>query len=319
MMPQLPGCLRPTSALGFGCASLSAGSSRRHSIRLVHAAYDAGIRHFDVAPPYGMGTAENVLGEALKHRRQNVTVATKVGITRPKHPWAVTLIRSLAAPIRKLVPSLTRRVGASAYTGLTARAKLDERGVEISLLDSLRLLRTDYLDLLLLHEVTLGDLTAELLSVLENLRRNGMVRGLGTGTSYENTLAIRAQHGAFFDVWQYSWSVLDLDQKKPVDFTITHRAIQRAFTPLRDWLRNDESRVRHLSDATGLDLTVDDNLGAVLIGAAMANNPRGITLISSRQQTRVDANARLMSDQNFVGAGQRLISVLAAEADKVRL
>ena len=103
-----------------------------------------------------MGTAEEVLGEALKSRRHDVTVATKVGIARPKHPRAVMFMRSVAAPLRKLVPGLTRRVGASAYTGLTARAKFGPDFVEASLTDSLRRLRTDYVDLLLLHEVSPG-------------------------------------------------------------------------------------------------------------------------------------------------------------------
>jgi aryl-alcohol dehydrogenase-like predicted oxidoreductase len=313
MTAHLPGCLRPTTMLGFGCAALSAGSSRRHSIRLVHMANDAGIQHFDTAPPYGMGTAEGVLGEALKSRRHDVTVATKVGIARPRHAWALMPARSLAAPLRRLVPGLTRRVGASAYTGLTARSKLDVPSVEVSLADSLRLLRTDYVDLLLLHEVTPDQLTDELLQFLESLRRRGLVRALGTGTSYVNTLAIRERHPNFFDVWQFSWSVLDVDQQQPANFTITHGAVQRALTPLRNSLHRDAGLVRRLSDATGVDLAIDDHLGDVLIGAAMANNPGGITLVASRQKSRIVRNARLMSDRGFVDAGQRLIRALAAE------
>jgi aryl-alcohol dehydrogenase-like predicted oxidoreductase len=319
MAANLPGSPRPTTALGFGCSALSGGSGRRQSIKLVHAAYDADIRHFDVAPPYGMGTAEDVLGEALKGRRHDTTVATKVGITRPRHGSAIILMRSLASPLRKLVPVLTRQVGASAYRGSTAHAKLDAGFVEASVTDSLRRLRTDYLDLLLLHEVSLGQLTSELLSLLGGLRQKGLIRALGTGTSYERTLAIRTEHRTFFDVWQYSWSVLDVDQQGPMEFTITHRAIQRALIPLRDWLHKYPARMRRLSDATGVDLSVGDNLGDVLLGAAMANNPGGITLVSSRQKGRIEANARLLSDENFVGVGQQLIAALAAEEDVVRL
>lgn len=312
-MPHLPASSFSTSAIGFGCASLSAGSSRRHSIALVHAAYDAGIRHFDVAPPYGMGTAEDVLGEALKHCRNDVTIATKVGFSRPRHAWAVMQIRSLAAPLRKVVPQLTRRVGASKYRGLTSRPKLDTSFVQSSLAESLRRLRTNHVDLLLLHEVTLDDLTDDLLECLETLRRRGKVRSLGTGTSYENTLAIRNAYSSFFDVWQYSWSILDTDQLPPIDFTVTHRAIQGAQAPLRDWLRSDLGRTRRLSDATGIDLSVEDNLGFVLLGAAIAHNSGGITLVSTRQKNRVAANARLLSDRTFVAAGQRLIAAMAAE------
>ncbi|HEY0785896.1 MAG TPA: aldo/keto reductase, partial [Acidobacteriaceae bacterium] len=187
-MPQLPGCGHSTTALGFGCSSLSGGTSRGHSIRLVHAAHDAGIRHFDVARSYGMGTAEDVLGQALKGRRQGVTLATKVGIDRPRHAWAIMTARSLAAPLRRLVPALTRSVGASAYTGLKVHTRFEPQFVEASVTDSLRRLRTDYVDLLLLHEVSAEQVNDTLLSCLDALRRRGLVRALGTGTSYENTV-----------------------------------------------------------------------------------------------------------------------------------
>ena len=74
-----------------------------------------------------------------------------------------------------------------------------------------------------------------------------------------------------------------------------------------------------MSDATGVDLSGNEALGNVLIGAAMANNPGGITLVSSRNKSRVEANARLLADETFVQAGQRLIVALAAEKDLVRL
>ncbi len=74
-----------------------------------------------------------------------------------------------------------------------------------------------------------------------------------------------------------------------------------------------------MSDVAGFDLSLGDNLGDVLIGAAMANNPNGITLVSSRQKGRNAANARLMSEQRFVDAGRQLIRALAAEPDLVRL
>jgi hypothetical protein len=73
-----------------------------------------------------------------------------------------------------------------------------------------------------------------------------------------------------------------------------------------------------LSDATGVDLTAGNNLGDVLIGAAIANNPDGITLVSSRRTSRIDANARLMSDRTLLSAGRQLICALAAEPDIVR-
>ena len=44
---------RQTTRLGFGCGSLMGATNRRDSLQLLETAYEAGIRHFDVAPMYG--------------------------------------------------------------------------------------------------------------------------------------------------------------------------------------------------------------------------------------------------------------------------
>ena len=66
--------------LGFGCGRLKGGHEKANALRLVHAALDMGLRHFDTAPPYGLGMSEAVLGEALKGRQEDVTVVTKAGL-----------------------------------------------------------------------------------------------------------------------------------------------------------------------------------------------------------------------------------------------
>lgn len=312
-MPHLSGSNFLTTSLGLGCAALSAGSSRHHNRRLVDAAFLAGIRHFDVAPPYGMGTAEDVLGDALKGRRQQVTVTTKVGIARPRQVRAVMLARSLAAPVRRLVPQLTRRIGASTYRGLTSRPRFNPSFVEGSVHESLRFLQTDYLDILLLHEVSPADITTELLEILDNFRRRGIVRLVGTATSYESTRTISLKHSTFFDVWQYSWCLLDEGLPPLPGFAITHGSIQRAVAATRSWLSQQSTRTRHLSDEAGVDLTLGDNLAHTLLGAALAHNPNGITLVSTRQKSRIESNSKLLTDDTFVRAGRALASAFSAQ------
>ncbi len=75
---------RQTTRLGFGCGSLMGATNRRDSLKLLEAAYEAGIRHFDVAPMYGYGEAESCLGEFLQHHHGQITVTTKFGIAPPK-------------------------------------------------------------------------------------------------------------------------------------------------------------------------------------------------------------------------------------------
>ena len=49
------------------------------AVRLVHAALDAGCNYFDTAPNYGRGTSETLLGKALLGRRAEVVISSKVG------------------------------------------------------------------------------------------------------------------------------------------------------------------------------------------------------------------------------------------------
>src|SRR3954466_15030358 len=65
-----------TSALGYGCSQLMARLGRAESTRLLEAAFDAGISHFDTARSYGYGEAESALGDFIRGRREQVTVAT---------------------------------------------------------------------------------------------------------------------------------------------------------------------------------------------------------------------------------------------------
>ena len=68
--------------LGFGCVRLgsaSGDSSWRSDVQLVRAAVDAGVTLFDTADAYGHGASERILGKALRARREDVQIATKVG------------------------------------------------------------------------------------------------------------------------------------------------------------------------------------------------------------------------------------------------
>lgn len=71
------------SALGLGCMGLSFGlgptPDKQDAIKLLRAAYDAGVTFFDTAEAYGPGTNEELLGEALAPFRNKVVIATKFG------------------------------------------------------------------------------------------------------------------------------------------------------------------------------------------------------------------------------------------------
>jgi aryl-alcohol dehydrogenase-like predicted oxidoreductase len=73
------------SAIGLGCMSLSGTygpSDAREGIALIHRAIELGVDHFDSSDMYGWGQNEELLGRALKDRRQGVLIASKFGQTQ---------------------------------------------------------------------------------------------------------------------------------------------------------------------------------------------------------------------------------------------
>ncbi|MGO9743665.1 MAG: aldo/keto reductase [Roseiarcus sp.] len=312
---RLPGAPLEVGRVGFGCAYLTGGFEARANRRLVDAAFDAGTRHFDVAPLYGNGTAEDVLGEALEGRRSQVTIATKVGIARPRLSFRMQLIRIVAKAVRRLLPTFSRGFSARMVAGPPLRGRFGLQEVQASVAESLRRLRTDRLDALLLHEVTAADITDELLTYLDERRREGMFGAIGLAAEMDRLNGIPEAIRRVFDMIQYSWCVLDPNPTHldPPSFHVTHRAILRAHAPLLEWFRRDVAAAARLSKAVGENIQDPGRLGQILIGAAIARNPGGITLVGSRRLSRVGQNAALLTNDGLVAAGARLAAALARE------
>jgi aryl-alcohol dehydrogenase-like predicted oxidoreductase len=73
------------SAIGLGCMSLSGvygTSDDEAGIRLIHRAIELGVDHFDSSDMYGWGQNEELLGRAIKGRRDGIVIASKFGQTR---------------------------------------------------------------------------------------------------------------------------------------------------------------------------------------------------------------------------------------------
>src|SRR5437667_5493994 len=90
------------------------GSDERDAIGTLHAALDHGINLIDTAPVYGFGRSEEIVGKALDGRRDRALIATKAGLE-----WRAGKVMRNSTPAR-------------------LRRELD---------DTLRRLRTDYIDL----------------------------------------------------------------------------------------------------------------------------------------------------------------------------
>ena len=124
------------------------GTDERESIRTIHAALDMGINLIDTAPVYGFGVSEEIVGKAIEERghREKVFIATKVGLE-----WNNGLVtrNSSAARIRKEVQ------------------------------DSLRRLRTDYIDIYQVHWPDLAVPIEETAHTMQALFKEGVIRSIG--------------------------------------------------------------------------------------------------------------------------------------------
>lgn len=185
---QLPGSSVAVTRIGLGCARLYAGPELKMSAKLIECALDHGIRHFDTAPSYGVGASEEVLGQVLSGEK-GVTIATKVGFRgtnatqRPLGSLYRRTLRPLLTMAPGLKPSLLGLRARLRKTRLDAaplsRQSLLPDQIHASLESSLRRLRRERVDLLLLHEPEHMDWPPETVEALENLVKSGVIGGFG--------------------------------------------------------------------------------------------------------------------------------------------
>jgi aryl-alcohol dehydrogenase-like predicted oxidoreductase len=139
------------SAVGFGCWEMAGEVYGRidqdEVIRAVHRALDLGVTLFDTSPGYGSGRSEETLGRALRGHRTEAVITTKCGqYWSSERGWyrdsrRATIVRSIE--------------------------------------DSLRRLRTDYVDLLLIHWPDTTHSFAETMDALNHLVHAGKARYVG--------------------------------------------------------------------------------------------------------------------------------------------
>jgi aryl-alcohol dehydrogenase-like predicted oxidoreductase len=138
-----PYCL---GAMNFGFVG---NSDHDDAIRIMHKAFAAGINFVDTADYYSRGESEEIVGKALKGRRDNIVLATKAHLPMGPDPN---------------------------QQGNSRRWLI--RSVE----DSLRRLQTDHIDLFQIHRPSPETDIEETLSALTDLQRAGKIRAIGSST-----------------------------------------------------------------------------------------------------------------------------------------
>jgi D-threo-aldose 1-dehydrogenase len=314
MQIVVPGLSTASTRLGYGCSHLMGRITRRESIALLKTAYDAGIRHFDTAPSYGYGQAERVLGEAFRSNRNEITITTKFGIQPPRNQNLVGLARHIISPVIRHLPGIKSRLSRAA-AGLASRARFSPDELRMSIDASLMALRTDYIDILLLHEAVVADLSDELLGELQHSVDAGKIRTFGVGSEAVAAAELYRVDHRFCPIMQFEWSVLSGEQPAyPRSFLITHRSLSDNLARLHAWLGATPAVARTWSKELGVDVTNPAVLSRLMLAAARYANLDGVTLFSSRKPCNIRANAQLMLDNSSLGQGSAFATLVARDA-----
>lgn len=279
--------IRKPGVLGFGTGHLYGGATRGAALALVHAAWEAGIRWFDTAPLYGHGAAEGILGEALRGRRAEATIVSKVGIAPVRINLAYRA-HAQSARVAARIPGLRRLLPEPAPLHPLFH-QFSPASVRASVERSLKVLRTDYLDLLLLHECTPEEAAdALLLETLDALKREGKIRAYGAATSRAATAQIAARPGAALDAYQFEFQPDGPPCAPPGALLMAHSLLGARLAELERRLAQ-EPAAREAARALAIDPERPDMARRLLAAAAQEHDA---VLFSTSRPERVEALAR---------------------------
>lgn len=190
------------SVLGFGCWGASGkGSWTGHSdddqIEAIRKAIELGVNFFDVAPIYGMGHAEEVLGKAIKGFRDKIFIATKGGI-----PWDAEF---------------------------NARNDVSRDSLLQEIDDSLRRLNVDYVDLYQVHWPTdSGVPLSETIEALQMIKASGKAKQVGLTNFSKSDLAV-IQESVDIVSMQGLYNMLDTDASSYHGINLQYRVTSEIF------------------------------------------------------------------------------------------
>ena len=206
------------SVVGLGAWAIGGDSNwgpsdDAESVRTIHRALDLGVNLVDTAPAYGLGHGEEVVGKALKGKRQSYVLSTKCGIRWDITEGALLLERDGVRILRNTLPESLRE----------------------ELHASLRRLQTDYIDIYIVHWQEVPEFPcpiADTMGFLMDLKKEGKIRAIGASNlSREQFLEYTA--AGELDLIQERYSML-YRKAEPIFFPLCkeHGVTFQAYSPL---------------------------------------------------------------------------------------
>lgn len=180
------------SAVGLGTWAIGGwmwgGTDESESIAAIQASIDEGISLIDTAPAYGQGRAEEILGSAIRGRRDEVVLATKCGLV-----WHTTKGNRFFD-----------------FDGEPVHRYLGRESIVHEVEESLRRLGTDHIDLYITHWQDPTTPIEETVAALVQLREQGKIRAIGASNVSEQELRSYVATGEL-DAIQEEYSMIARD------------------------------------------------------------------------------------------------------------
>ncbi|WP_042145807.1 aldo/keto reductase [Paucisalibacillus sp. EB02] len=197
------------SVLTLGCMSL--GTDKENAKEIINLALDSGINHLDTADLYEFGLNEEIVGEAIKGKRNQVILTTKVGnhFNKDTKEWFWN-------------PSKTY--------------------IQFEVKESLRRLQTDYIDFYMLHGGTLDDPIDETIEAFEELKKEGVIRAYGISSIRPNVIREYVKKSSIDGVMT-QYSLLDRrPEEETLDLLYKHNISVLARGPLAKGLLSNNAK-----------------------------------------------------------------------------